>query len=99
MSSPVLIPSTGQTVADLTGLIGLLQLAGSRGALPQNFQPPGLMDPHYVPPSRGQNFIIVQAMLIACSILFVILRIWARFSSRLGKLFLDDYVLVIALVR
>lgn len=99
MSSQVIINSTGQTIADIEGLAGLLNLASSRGALPLSFTPPALLNPHYIPPSRGQNFIIVQSILIAFSILFVVLRIWARLSSRLEKLFLDDYVLVVALVR
>lgn len=98
MSNSTVIASTGQTIADLIGLEGLVALAGARGTLPANWTPPALTNPHYIPPSRGQDFIIVQSILLACSIIFVALRLWAGLSSRLERFFLDDYILIVALV-
>jgi hypothetical protein len=65
---------------------------------PQNFTPPSLLDPHYVPPNRSHSIIIYAYFMIGFTTLAVIFRLWVRKTVK-GMVFgWDDYLILPAQV-
>jgi len=91
--SMVIINSTGQTAEDLAGLLQLGQLSGGKP-----FTPPALLDPNYIPPNRGPQLFDIALSLFVISFIAVVLRMVARYTSKIGKVLWEDLAILIALV-
>lgn len=76
----------------------LQELAAMAPPSQANFTPPALLDPHYVPPSRGGAIIGVSVATTALALISVCLRIFARATEKKTGLGLDDYTIVFAVV-
>jgi hypothetical protein len=76
-------------------LLDLIALAGPSKA---NFTFPALLDPNYVPPSKGGVITGVSISTTALAFIAVCLRIYARATQKNNRLGLDDLTIVSALV-
>jgi hypothetical protein len=76
------------------------QLAIALAAMaPVHFKPPALLDPNYVPPSRGRQIIAVSVVTCLVASIVVGIRLALRFFSKRQKAHWDDYLIIPATVR
>jgi hypothetical protein len=77
-------------------LLDLIALAGPSQA---NFTYPALLDPNYVPPSKGGAITGVSISTTVLAFIAVCLRIYGRATQKNNRVGLDDLTIISALVR
>jgi hypothetical protein len=83
---------------NFTELLAYLQYARSFPDAPKNLTPPGLLDPNYVPPDRGQSVIITSMLFTSLAVVFVIARLVARRTGKSNTFGLDDWLCIPATI-
>lgn len=88
-------------LSSIPGLFQIIQsrLSGQMKTFGEDFVPPALTDPNYVPPDQGPFLLAFSIATVSFAGLVVALRFYAR-SRRTGRsgLGVDDYMMILALV-
>jgi hypothetical protein len=83
---------------DVKKFVALSQYDSRYSDYPPNFVPPGLIDPHYVPPYRGTVVVVICWVTIAIATIIVCARLAVRRFWSGMTLGWDDWIVIPALI-
>ena len=83
---------------NLTEVFAFLRYASTFPDYPKDFIPPGLKDPNYVPPYRGNTALAVVITFMILATAVVTARLWVRKYRMKGSWGIDDWFIIPALV-